>query len=404
MLILHAADLHLRDRDIEEAEKCLGFLVDTAEQEAVDLIIVAGDVFDSQDVKLDSKAAKLAVRTFQDLAGIAPVAVTIGTPSHDGKAAEIFEYVGDYHPIIVAAKPVQIYLQNSGIRFVDTCTDACIAVVSLVPQPTKQFFQGNGGSVKETDAEIAQAMGAIFAGMGAQAAGLDCPHILVGHFNVTGSLISETQILTGMDIEISPDMMALANANLVCLGHIHKSQKIKDNIFYSGSLWPNTWGEMESKGFYLHELSDHGILESRFIQTPHKKMIRIKVDFTQEGEDISELLYFPTPALQPGMEGAFVRCDYTVWQDEAERIDKAVIKEFFQGEGAFDVDIRINRIPRENIRADEVLKATSLSDKIVAMAALREETIPKSILVKADALELMNPDNLIGTVSRGAAL
>lgn len=403
MQILHCADLHLRDRDIEEAEKCLGFLVETAEQEKVDLIIVAGDIFDSQDVKLDSKAAKLAVRTFQSLANIAPVAVVIGTPSHDGKAAEILEYVDGRYQIFVADKPEQIYLRHSSL-LASRPPDSCDAVISLIPQPTKQFFQGNGGSVKETDAEIAQAMGAIFAGMGAQAAGLDCPHILVGHFNVTGSLISETQILTGMDIEISPDMMALANANLVCLGHIHKSQKIKDNIFYSGSLWPNTWGEMESKGFYLHELSDHGILESRFIQTPHKKMIRIKVDFTQEGEDISELLYFPTPALQPGMEGAFVRCDYTVWQDEAERIDKAVIKEFFQGEGAFDVDIRINRIPRENIRADEVLKATSLSDKIVAMAALREETIPKSILVKADALELMNPDNLIGTVSRGAAL
>lgn len=396
MKILHCADIHCKDSVIDEATKCLDFMVETAAKEEVDLIIVAGDVFDSGDVKLDSKAAKLVVRTFNRLADIAPVAVIIGTPSHDGTAAEVLSFVRGSYPIHVATKPEQIFfLTDFGFPDIeDAVKGECDAVISLIPAPTKQYFQGNG-DIKQGDAEIAAAMSAIFAGMGATASGVDAPHILVGHYNTAGSLISEAQILTGVDIEISPEMMGLSNATTCLLGHIHFPQQIKQNIFYSGSLFPLTWGENYSHGLYIHEIGGADAV-SRFIQTPHRKMIRTSQDLTSEHEQ-SRQIY-------DNVAGAHLRMDFTVWQDEAGTIDKEALKQFYMEAGALDVDIRINRIPRENIRADEVLKAEKLSDKIIAMAALRGETVPESILVKCDALELMSTDNLIGTVTRGEAL
>ena len=100
-------------------------------------------------------------------------------------------------------------------------------------------------------------MSQIFAGMGATAAEFGVPHILVGHWQTAGSLISETQVLTGVDVEISPDMMALSNADLILLGHIHLKQQIKKNIFYSGSLFANNWGEVNDHGFWIHEITDN---------------------------------------------------------------------------------------------------------------------------------------------------
>jgi len=261
MKILHCADLHCKDSVIDEAEKCLNFMVETAERETVDLIVVAGDVFDSGDVKLDSKAAKLVVRTFNRLADIAPVAVIIGTPSHDGTAAEILSFVRGKHQIFVASKPEQIFLSihYSGLPCLTDIESAIkhsegiVAVISLIPAPTKQFFQGNG-DIKQGDAEIAEAMSAIFAGMGATAAGFDAPHVLAYHGSISGAKISNGQVLVGKDIEVSTDQLNMSGACLILCGHLHLPQELPGNVFYSGSLFVNNWGENHAHGFYVHEI------------------------------------------------------------------------------------------------------------------------------------------------------
>jgi len=396
MILLATADWHIQDSTIEEATKCLDFLVQTAETEEPAVIIHAGDTFNSGDVKLDSKAAKLVIRTFNRLADIAPVAVILGTPSHDSTAAEILSFVRGQFPIHVAAKPEQIFL-SSGIGFVDiedaVKSGGCDAVISLMPAPTKQFFQGSG-DIKQGDAEIAAAMSAIFAGMGSTAAGFPAPHILVGHWSTTGSLISETQVLTGVDIEISPDMMMLANPLLVCLGHIHFRQQIKKNIFYSGSLFANNWGELDDKGFYIHEIGNE--VESRFVKGPGRKMVRLQADCTG-ADTLDDYLN----ALTLDATGATVRLDITTWQDDAATIDKEKIENFIKQGGAESVDIRITRLPRENIRADAVLKADTLRDKLIAAAALRDEKVSESILEKSDALEHMDAEELVKMIGKG---
>ena len=395
MKIIHTCDWHVQDSMIEEATKCLDFLVTTADSESPDVIIHAGDTFNSGDVKLDSKAAKLVIRTFNRLADIAPVAVILGTPSHDSTAAEILSFVRGQFPIHVAAKPEQIFL-SSGIGFVDiedaVKSGGCDAVISLMPAPTKQFFQGSG-DIKQGDAEIAAAMSAIFAGMGSTAAGFPAPHILVGHWSTTGSLISETQVLTGVDIEISPDMMMLANPLLVCLGHIHFRQQIKKNIFYSGSLFANNWGELDDKGFYIHEIGDEVV--SRFIKGPSRKMVRISLDYL---EKIAELTVDAET-----IAGATVRVDVTIWQDLVETVNFEAMKKDLLRWGAESVDIRITRLPRENIRADAVLKADTLRDKLIAAAALRDEKVSESILEKSDALEHMDAEELVKMIGKGVA-
>ena len=102
MKILHISDEHIRDKDIEEIQTCLDFIVATARAEAPDLIVSAGDLFDSQDVKMGSRSALAAIGLISALADIAPVAIVLGTASHDGKAPEILRFARGKFPIIVA--------------------------------------------------------------------------------------------------------------------------------------------------------------------------------------------------------------------------------------------------------------------------------------------------------------
>jgi hypothetical protein len=160
-------------------------------------------------------------------------------------------------------------------------------------------------------------------------------------------------------------------------------QQLGDRTFYSGSLYPLTWGEMEKKGFWIHEFDCNDLVKSEFIKTPCRKLIRFESDYTAksiEQFDISVLSSAP-------VNGAYVRHDITIWQDEAAKINKdSIIGQYLLG-GAVDVDIRLIRIPRQNVRSESVLKVETLREKLIAMAALNNETVPESILLKCDELE-----------------
>lgn len=404
MKIFHIADLHLRESDIDEATHCLGYIEAMADTDCPALIVIAGDIFDSRDIKLDTKAARLAVRWVSGMAQIAPVVVVRGTPSHDGNSPEILSLALGTSRVFVAGKPTQLYLYRNNclataeeMDRIMVADDDVEAVITLVPTPTKQFFQGtDGADIKTGDAEIAAAMGNLFAGFGAMASKFDgVPHVLAGHWNVTGAYVSDTQVLTGVDIEISKDQMALANADLYCMGHIHKPQQIGQNIFFAGSPWALNWGENYGHGFYIHSLCE-GVLDSRFIKTPATNLQRYSLDMTA-GQKMEDLM--PPSG---GPENTVVRIDINVYQDEVDLIDKPYIV------GAFDwaksVDIRINRVPRGNVRSETILIAETLCDKIVARASLNGGPPPPSVLAKAKVLETMEPEALVAAVGKGGAL
>lgn len=264
--VIHTADWHIRDKDIEEQKKCLNYLIEIAQEERPDLIIHAGDVLDQRGVQLDTEAVKLVFQTFSELAEIAPVAVIIGTPSHEGAATEVLSHIKARYPVHVSTRPEQLYLCLGALKpneigftkelsaFNGTIINPPKAVISLAPAPTKQFF-ANNSDIKTSDMEIAGEMSKMFAGFAAQADAYVAPHVLVGHWQTDGALVSETQMLTGIDISLSKEQMSLGNFDLICLGHLHEKQQIGNNIFYSGSITGLNWGETTDKGFFIHELT-----------------------------------------------------------------------------------------------------------------------------------------------------
>ena len=397
--VLHTADWHYRDKDHDEIMKCVDFMIASAREENPDLILISGDITDSQNLKLDSMSAKTICRQISELADIAPVAIIIGTPSHDGKSAEILRFVKGDFQIHVSEKPEQLYLVGGHLYTADSdfCKNGIIqAIITQIPTPTKQFFQSENGIV-ESDAQIAEALSHLLGAYGAVAAEYDCPHILSGHFQMGGAYVSETQQLVGRDIEVSTDQIALANAHVVCLGHIHKQQELKGNVFYSGSITRQNFGEMEDKGFYYHTLSINTpgrLYDSEFVKTPARKLVKWDEDFTKipAGEEF----IFDNDQVA----GAHLKLDFKVWQDEAGKINQAELERTLLEAGAVKVDINLIRIPRETVRCAKVLQLDTLREKVQEMASLRLEEVSDDILVKADLLETTNEDELMQVVGR----
>lgn len=395
---LHAADWHCRDDDLDEAKKCLEFLVKTAKDEQPDIIVIAGDIFNSRHVKLESESTKLVFDVIYELANLSPVAIVIGTPSHEGTTVEALKYIKARYPIWVSTVPEQIYLcegdLNSDISKLLAQDQAPIdAVITLIPPPTKQYFQSMS-SIDTTNKEISDAMTAMFAGFGAKAAEFSCPHILGGHLSIGGAFVSNSQQLIGVDIEVSTDQLSLANATVNALGHIHYGQKIGDRTFYSGSLYRVNSGEDEEKGFWIHELSATVLQDSTFIKTPSRRFFKIKQDFTDTQDDFKVPF---TPEILEKVKGAIVKIEIRVYEDDVAKIDRDGLKQNMAE--AISYSIKIDNVPRMNVRSEAILKMTRLRDKMVEQARLRGEEVPESILLKADKLESESGDDIIDGIT-----
>ncbi len=144
------------------------------------------------------------------------------------------------------------------------------------------------------------------------------------------------------------------------------------------------------------------MVTSKFYETAHKKMLRVEKDFTQNGssDDFESVFHLGLLSVVGQCKDAFLRLDLKVWQDRAGGIDRENLRRYFIDAGAIEVDIRIVRVPRETVRAESVLKADRLRNKLAAMAKIRGEEVGESILLKADAMEDRAEEELLVEVAK----
>ena len=397
--ILHMADIHYRDKDFPEIHKCMEFIISKANEEQPHIIIVAGDIFDRQDIKVDSYSARIVIRQFKELSTIAPVAVILGTPSHDGRAPLFLNQLrSQRYPIWVSEFPEQIYLLD-GI-FVSGLTPGQKPdiIISQFPTPTKRTLAASGKTAISNSELLDDISNTLRSFAESAKPYKDTFHILSGHFHVSGARINETQILIGNDVEIPRDCLKLANADLYCIGHIHQNQKLWDSVFYSGSVIRNNFGELTSKGFYIHEWDvSYGLNDSVFIETPARMLIDKSFDFTDE-ENIKKADFNDhiIEACDEKIPDGKIKISVDVYQDMAIHIDwKLINSTVMQNTGAEKIIFNIIRKPRMNIETERILKIASLEGKIKELAKIREEVLPDGITEKTQMLESTQPDDVV---------
>ena len=279
MRLLHTSDWHLgqhfmgKSRQAEH-QALIGWLLEQVEAQAVDAVLVAGDIFDTGTPPSYARELynQLVVRLNK-----AGVALLLLGGNHDsvatlGESRELLAHMGT--TVIAAthadvATQVIVLPQRNGEPGCIVC-----AIPFIRPRDVLQSQPGQSAEDKQLSLQTAiqEHYGAVFAAaverQTALAAelgpnfGRPLPIIATGHLTTVGASTSESvrEIYVGA-LEAFPTS-AFPPADYIALGHIHRPQKVGglEHIRYCGSPLPLGFDEAkQQKEMLLVDLGNDGL-------------------------------------------------------------------------------------------------------------------------------------------------
>ncbi len=248
--VLHTADWHIGQtlrgysREYEHA-RVFDQLIGIVAEREIDALVVAGDIFDSQNPS--GEAQRLFYETIERLHRARPAMKTIITAGNHDAAGRLEAP----HPLLarfnvrvvgnVRRREGRVEAERHHIVLADAHGGAFLNVLA-VSYPTATCLpnltlEDDAGSpvvlaVKELYDEL-------YAYVAPKLQGV--PLIVTGHLHVLGAIESEgaeRRILVGGQHAV-PHSIFPAEADYVALGHLHKAQCVgRDVVRYSGSLIP----------------------------------------------------------------------------------------------------------------------------------------------------------------------
>lgn len=355
MKILHTADIHLGElagpiRNGENARmvdtlKCMDNIADKAFEENVDIILIAGDLFNKSKLWADQmlKEITFASNWLRYLASIAPTVLMFGTANHDSMAA--FENIKkmNIEGLTVITEPdlQTINTQSGDIQ------------IAAVPGMDKGYYRTlfPGMDMEDENKAISEALGNVILGLSAEA-DPELPLVLMSHYTVTGCQLENGEsIFLNSDIVIPTSALAASNYDLVCLGHIHKAQSVPNclrPVYYSGPPNAITFSEEgQEKGFWIHEIVEdlpYDNIFSEFIKTPSREFLTINWDETDIQRFIS-LNVSDWDALGNNLKDKIIRVVYNCSDESNKQFNKKSLEKALYDAGAFYVsEIRPSKI------------------------------------------------------------
>jgi len=390
--ILHSADFHYSRETQENAMMSLETFLEKGKEEAADLFVIAGDLFDRAVNNTESSGFPQLEQIIKQMLDVAPVVIVTGTPTHDLPGCyDVFCDIKANHNFTILRPGTGYFLStwNSDFRrpfFVTEKKPEAYypqLLILGIPEPSKeQFLKDKQLGKEESNTAIKEGMQKLLLGLAAirkQYSNIPC--LLVFHVTIAGSSLHKHQVLPAGGIQIGKDDLALVGADYYALGHIHLAQQIGDlPAYYAGSAFPIDWGETDKKGFNLVTLHDdlHAHVDRlSYYHAPRKKIVT----------DLTGL-----PLVME--KGELTFRGYDVWLqikvDREKRSSVNIIeigdklKEYGALMGTF-VELVVK--PTETIRSAEIQDATNLRDKVKIHGELSGKKVQETVLVKADELE-----------------
>jgi len=250
--ILHTADWHvgraIRGRSrADEHRSVLGEIATIAEQEHVDLIAVAGDIFDV--VAPTAESEEIVYEALLELAGVAPVVMVAG--NHDnGRRLEAVAPLLELGRVHVTATPKAP--GNGGVVRIDTASGET-ARVAMLPFVTQRGIVSASDLMEleayEHGALYAERLAAILAKL-TEGIRTDDVNLVVSHLMVAEGLLGggERGAHTIFDYWVPAGAFNGA-LSYVALGHLHRPQRIPAAapVWYSGSPLQLDFGEAQDE-------------------------------------------------------------------------------------------------------------------------------------------------------------
>lgn len=249
MRILHTGDWHVGRtvRGLSRADEHVAVLSEIAgiaAEEKVDLVLVAGDVFDT--AAPTAEAERIVYRALLDLAVYGTqVVVVAGNHDHPQRlsaVAPLFD-VSRVHVAGGLQRPGEGGVIDVPVRSGETARIALLPFLSQrgIVRAADLMALGAGEHAQDYDARARSLITALCDGFGGKTV-----NVLVGHLMVVGGELGggERAAHTIFDYSVSSQAFP-ATANYVALGHLHRPQKIAAACpaWYSGSPLQLDFGE-----------------------------------------------------------------------------------------------------------------------------------------------------------------
>jgi len=251
--LLHTSDWHLGQNfmgksRVKEHEAFLSWLLDVLKEKEVQLLLVSGDIFDTQTPP--NYALELYYDFLKELSGLQTLSATIITAgNHDSistlKAPKKLLQALNVHVITSGDKDEDVIIPVGNPQKALVC-----AVPFLRDSVIRQSFEGQTISDKEKLAN--EGIKAYYQNVYEKALqrknATDIPVIATGHLTTVGSRTSQSErdIYIGGTLDIGGDYLA-SMFDYVALGHLHINQKVGvDNVRYSGAPIPLSFSESKN--------------------------------------------------------------------------------------------------------------------------------------------------------------
>lgn len=350
MKILHTSDLHIGKRAneyalLEEQEFVLKQIIDIAQSEKPDAIILAGDIYDK------SIPSAEAVSLFDDfLVNLAKLGKDIFIISGNHDSAERIAFASR----IMEASKIHLSPVFNGkiapIILNDGETELAVYMLPFIKPTIVQHFADEGTEIKTYD----EAMRYVISQMGIDKTRRN---VLVTHQFITNAERTESEdvMVGGLD---NIDASAFDSFDYVALGHLHRPQSCgKETIRYSGSPLKYSFSEVNDK----------------------KSVTIIEIN----GEETPIITERP---LTPIHE----------WFDLRGSYDELTAKTFYDGKGYQEAFVRITLTDEDDI-PDGMRKLKSIYHRLMELRYDNKRTrAGMTSIGKPMDVEALQPDKLFG--------
>ncbi len=264
MRILHTSDWHLgrsfhREGMLGHQATYVDHLLDLVESQRIDLVVVAGDVYDRALPQVD--AVRLADEAFARLASSrARVVVTSG--NHDsaqrlGFGSRLIDAAGVFIRTDAASVGTPVLLEDAH------GTVAVYGIPYLEPDTLREPW---GLSGRSHEAALGAAMTRIRTDLSRRSS---TRSLVLAHAFVAGGAASDSE----RDISVGGVSLVptgvFDGVDYVALGHLHGRHTLSDRIRYSGSPLAYSFSETDHlKGSWVVDLDADGAATAEFVEAP----------------------------------------------------------------------------------------------------------------------------------------
>ncbi|WP_017891802.1 exonuclease subunit SbcD [Serratia sp. S4] len=301
MRLIHTSDWHLGQYFLTksraaEHQAFLRWLIEQIEQQQVDALIVAGDLFDTGSPP--SYARELYNRFVVDLQRTGCQLVVLGG-NHDSVATlnESRELLSCLNTTVIANAQSETEQQILVLNQRDGQPGAVLcAIPFLRPRDLLTSRAGDSGVQKQQALQeaIADHYQRLYQAACARrdALGLPLPIVATGHLTTVGVTTSDSvrDIYIGT-LDAFP-AQAFPPADYIALGHIHRAQNVakSEHIRYSGSPIPLSFDELgKAKSVFMVDFSAGALQQVTALEIPSfQPMQLIKGDLAQIEQQLQQ--------------------------------------------------------------------------------------------------------------------